>query len=213
MISLRPGNILILRSDISIPPSRSSVTYSYLSSLVADFLLRSNADPITAASTSSGTPDTESLNLASALSILPTTRYGLNLNPRFGSITAFSSSNSSSNPPNDESAGELALFRLTQILLVHGWLLTPADGELYDLLVFESDSNDGGGQDYDSALLQIIEGEEIEGPDIPEVGDIDDIERSKRIQDTIDRRGRLSSLDKKKVEQGTSFVRAFVTRA
>jgi hypothetical protein len=61
-MNLTAGNILILRDNIQVgPPNRTSVSYEYLSNLVAEYLLTSSieADP------------------SSALSILPATQSGL----------------------------------------------------------------------------------------------------------------------------------------
>ncbi|KAL8280292.1 hypothetical protein RQP46_007209 [Phenoliferia psychrophenolica] len=133
-------NILILRGDILItPPHRPSVSYSYLSSLFADYLLR-------VLPSSSSSPDTD---LSAALEILPTTRYGLSLNPRFGSIDGF-------RPPESGSAGELALFSLSKIDLLHGWVVDPQDEATWEVLVGEAG-------DYDKAVEMVVEGEVVSG--------------------------------------------------
>ncbi|BGP38295.1 hypothetical protein JCM10450v2_002241 [Rhodotorula kratochvilovae] len=137
-------NILILRNELRITPGRTSVMYSYLSNLLADYFLRA-----TSSASSPQTPGTE-LSLEAALSILPQTRYGLNLNPRFDRIDGFSSSS--------PSKGELALFALARIPLLHGWLADPASPETYDALVGE-----GGCGDYDTALERVVEGAEVAG--------------------------------------------------
>ncbi|GAA5847683.1 hypothetical protein JCM11251_002953, partial [Rhodosporidiobolus azoricus] len=113
-------NILVLRNDLTLAPGRESVSYSYLSTLLADYFLRV---------TSGGAA---SLSLEAALEILPQTRYGLTLNPRFDRIDGFappSSSSSSSASPGEASPdeqGELSLFRLAHVPLLHGWLADPS---------------------------------------------------------------------------------------
>lgn len=73
----------------------------YLSSLIGDFLIERP-------------PGSSNLTLSSALSILPTTVEGLNVNPSFLSHSAFV-------PEGD--GGELALFELAGVRLTHGWVV------------------------------------------------------------------------------------------
>ncbi|KAL7339986.1 hypothetical protein BJY59DRAFT_217645 [Rhodotorula toruloides] len=141
-------NILILRNDLHIA-GRTSVTYSHLSNLLADYFLRVTSSP----SSNPSSPSTE-LSLTAALSILPQTRYGLNLNPRFDRIDGFSTSTSSS----ASGKGELALFALADIPLLHGWLADPSDPETYDVLVGSE-----GCRDYDTAMEWVVEGSEVAG--------------------------------------------------
>lgn len=91
------------------------------------------------------------MSLSSVLSILPQTRYGLNLNPRFDRIDGFSSSSSET-----ETAGELALFALAGIPLLHGWLADPSYGSETHQALLECG-------DYDAALEAIVHGAEIAG--------------------------------------------------
>ncbi|GAA5898823.1 uncharacterized protein JCM6883_003437 [Sporobolomyces salmoneus] len=152
-------NVLILRNDLHIPPGRDRVTYSYLSTLLADYFLRisstsSSSAPspalIQPSEASLGPPPSSSqqLSLEAALSILPHTQYGLNLNPQFTRIDGFTSSSTSGQ-------GELALFSLAQIPLLHGWIADPADEEPYEVL--------REARDYDRAIELMVEGSEIAG--------------------------------------------------
>jgi ubiquitin carboxyl-terminal hydrolase MINDY-1/2 len=82
------GNILILRGSITIlPPDRPSVTYEYLSSLVAEYLLSVLSNPSTSGPEEeiSDIKANERLDLDSALAILPKTQYGLDVNVRYAS--------------------------------------------------------------------------------------------------------------------------------
>ncbi|PWY99098.1 hypothetical protein BCV70DRAFT_124150 [Testicularia cyperi] len=126
-------NILLLRGDLIItPPDRPVVSYSYLSELVADYLLSRIGD------NSSGDAG---LSLEAALSILPRTRYGLDVDVDFSSYTSFSTSaaEASTSPSSgydpdaalSDGAGELALFKLCGVPLVHGWLPDPADADTF----------------------------------------------------------------------------------
>ncbi|GAA5950077.1 hypothetical protein JCM3765_004186 [Sporobolomyces pararoseus] len=152
-------NVLILRDDLHIPPGRDRVTYSYLSTLLADYFLRitsTSSVPPSPAVASSPTEasigrhqsSTKQLSLEAALSILPQTQYGLNLNPQFLRIDGFTSSPSSG-------GGELALFSLAQIPLLHGWIADPSDQETYEVLK--------EAKDYDRAVEMMVEGSEVAG--------------------------------------------------
>ena len=102
-------NILILRGIISIePPERSSVSYEYLSALLADALLSSLGD------------DESEQGLSAALAALPKTAKGMDLNPSFTAVDAF-------RPSGD--GGELHLFALAGIQLLHGWLADPQSAD------------------------------------------------------------------------------------
>jgi len=82
-------NILILRGDVEIlPPGRDTASYEYLSSLVADFLVN-------------GSGDASNADLSAALSVLPSTQEGMDLNPVFTGVSLFHPSGS---------GGELKLF-------------------------------------------------------------------------------------------------------
>ncbi|CAE6414425.1 unnamed protein product [Rhizoctonia solani] len=100
-------NILILRGDIVIqPPGRKSVSYEYLAGLIADHII---ASPLL---------DPASDNLTKALSTLPHTQRGMDLNPVFTDLSAFSTS-----PASTTHAP--TLFDLSRVRLVHGWLADP----------------------------------------------------------------------------------------
>ncbi|GAA5984961.1 hypothetical protein JCM5350_000079 [Sporobolomyces pararoseus] len=151
-------NVLILRNDLHIPPGRDRVTYSYLSTLLADYFLRITStssvppSPAVEQSTtqSSFAPQssTRQLSLEAALSILPQTQFGLNLNPQFLRVDGFTSSPSSGE-------GELALFSLAQIPLLHGWIADPSDQETFEVLK--------EAKDYDRAVEMMVEGSEVAG--------------------------------------------------
>ncbi|KAF9450491.1 DUF544-domain-containing protein [Macrolepiota fuliginosa MF-IS2] len=99
-------NILILRGDIHIlPPTRKTVSYEFLSQLVAEYLLTSALD----------------VDISAALSIMPYTQKGMDLNPLFTAATSFR--------PSGGGTGELDLFEKAGIQLVHGWLVDPESEE------------------------------------------------------------------------------------
>lgn len=162
---------MILRGDIIIsPPHRKSISYNDLSQLVADYLLRrmsENQQP--------------SGGLAAALSILPSTRYGLNLNPRFGAIDGFQTS---------ASGGELKLFALANVPLYHGWVVDPQErnGELYDLMVEKLG-------DYDNAVMAVCAGDDI-------TGGLEEGESEEAIFRAVARREQWSPDDEKTVREG-----------
>ncbi|KAI5480015.1 hypothetical protein MNV49_001980 [Pseudohyphozyma bogoriensis] len=173
-------NVLILRGDVSIaPPNRPSVSYSYLSALLADYLLR-----LTAA-----LPYSEPLDIEAVLSILPSTRYGLNLNPRFGGVDGFRSDSSAS--------GELTLFQVTKVPLVHGWVVDPQEGETWDLMVEKVG-------DFDSAMEHIVAGDVIsEGTGVDESTTEEDIVKA------VSKRSQWTAEEEKKVGEA-HLIRQFL---
>lgn len=127
------ANILLLRGQVSLqPPDRPLVSYEYISSLIAEYLL-----------TRPQQPDPQALE--EALSMLPSTQHGLNLNPSFLSNDEFYSSGSQ--------ARHLALFDLLGIKLYHGFLPDQSYPEVYEL-VTQAGS-------YDAAVDQVVKGDEV----------------------------------------------------
>ncbi|KAH9050381.1 hypothetical protein EDB83DRAFT_2226688 [Lactarius deliciosus] len=117
-------NILILREQIEIlPRDRKSVSYEFLAQLVGEHILLTAPE----------------VDVSAALSMMPLTTKGMDLNPVFTSATAFRPATT---------GGELALFASAGITLVHGWLVDPASSE------YPAVSHAG---DYDSAVNLIVE--------------------------------------------------------
>ncbi|KAI0069801.1 DUF544-domain-containing protein [Panus rudis PR-1116 ss-1] len=121
-------NILLLRGDIQIqPPDRSTVSYEFLSQLVAEYLLTACQD----------------VDISAALSVMPLTQKGMDLNPVFTSPTAFRPAGA---------GGELKLFEQAGIKLVHGWLVDP-DSPEHDAV--------SRAADYDTAVNIIVEADHV----------------------------------------------------
>ncbi|KAF9231326.1 hypothetical protein BU15DRAFT_56276 [Melanogaster broomeanus] len=121
-------NILILRGNIQILPyNRLAVSYEFLSQLVGEYLLMNSPD----------------IDISAALSIMPTTTKGLDLNPQFTGITSF-------HPAGD--GGELQLFEQANIKLVHGWLVDPNSTEATVLSHL---------RDYDTVVTLIADADHI----------------------------------------------------
>ncbi|KDR66426.1 hypothetical protein GALMADRAFT_259177 [Galerina marginata CBS 339.88] len=119
-------NILILRGNIEIqPPTRQNVSYEFLSQLVAEYLLTTSPD----------------VDISAALSIMPHTQKGMDLNPTFTAATSF-------RPSGSTAGGELKLFEQVNIPLLHGWLVDPDSVEAPVLQRV---------QDYDTAVGLIAE--------------------------------------------------------
>jgi len=117
-------NILILREQIEIlPPGRKSVSYEFLSQLVGEHILLTAPD----------------VGVSAALSMMPLTTKGMDLNPVFTSATTFRPATT---------GGELALFASAGIALVHGWLVDPDSPEHAAVSRVK---------DYDSAMNLIVE--------------------------------------------------------
>lgn len=129
------ANALILRGSIHIPADRQSIDYDQLASLIGDFLVeRVRSQP----------PGAPSLSLSAALDILPTTTRGLDVNVGFTSIRHFE-------PIEGHDNGELALFSLAGVDLVHGWLAEPSasDPETYEAI-------ERAGRTYEQAQMSIV---------------------------------------------------------
>ncbi|GAA6062238.1 hypothetical protein JCM10212_000817 [Sporobolomyces blumeae] len=143
-------NVLILRNDLHIASGRDRVTYSYLSALLADYFLRVTSMPSAPATSNEDRPpqSQSQMSLEAALSTLPQTRYGLNLNPQFSRIDGFTSS-------TESGQGELALFSLARIPLLHGWIADPEDRETAEVL--------DEAADYDRAVEMMVAGSEVAG--------------------------------------------------
>ncbi|KAI0750138.1 hypothetical protein C8Q80DRAFT_1100614 [Daedaleopsis nitida] len=117
-------NILILREWIQILPfERTTVSYDYLSQLVAEYLLTAHPD----------------VDISAALSIMPATRKGMDLNPLFTGATSFRPAGI---------GGELKLFEQAGIKLVHGWLVDPSSPE-HKVISRTAD--------YDSSVTLLVE--------------------------------------------------------
>ncbi|KAJ8596699.1 hypothetical protein M405DRAFT_725644 [Rhizopogon salebrosus TDB-379] len=121
-------NILILRGQIEILPyDRGTVSYEFLAQLVGGYLLMS----------------CPGIDVSAALSIMPSTTKGLDLNPVFTGPTSFR--------PAGE-GGELKLFEQAGVELVHGWLVDP-DSDEYHILQHV--------RDYDTAVTLIADADHI----------------------------------------------------
>lgn len=137
-----------------IASGRDSVTYSYLSNLLADYLLSLSI---------ASTPDSQDApsphEITSVLSILPQTRYGLNLNPRFDRIEGFAGPSEAERAGGTEAvsaAPELTLFKLARVPLVHGWIADASYGEETHAALLAAG-------DFDTAMEQIVEGADLAG--------------------------------------------------
>ncbi|WFD06518.1 hypothetical protein MVES1_001865 [Malassezia vespertilionis] len=112
-------NLLLLENRLQITPSdRPAVSYSYLSSNLAEYL---------------ATHDTSTANpgmLSAAISALPTLQHGFQVDIGFDSPAHFSSARNIS-AADQEASGELALFQLLGVPLVHGWIPNPQDRATY----------------------------------------------------------------------------------
>lgn len=108
------GNVLILRDEISIqPPTRTSVSYEYLAALIADYIVSQMTDGMAID------------GLSAALQKLPDLQEGMDINSMWGSHSSFRQLGE---------GGELKLFGLCGVQLVHGWLADPSSSEYEGLI-------------------------------------------------------------------------------
>ena len=102
-------NALLLQGRFSITPDdRPAVSYSYISERIADILLDGNGRA----------KNNDPMILSSALEALPKMTRGFAVDVSFSGPTSF---------VGESGGGELSLFALAGIPLVHGWLPDPAD--------------------------------------------------------------------------------------
>lgn len=134
-IPLALCNILLLRSDISIPPQyEQTVPFDILAGLVADHILARSTDA--------------SQRVEDLFQTIPKTRVGLDVNPRFASIRDF-------NVPSDQAA-EVQLFAQARVPIVHGWLAESQDREAYEALTTRSG-------DYEQATIRLAQADDLVG--------------------------------------------------
>ncbi|KAF8493940.1 hypothetical protein F5888DRAFT_1720636 [Russula emetica] len=170
-------NILILRGQIEILPSdRKSVTYELLAQLVGEHILLTAPD----------------VDVSAALSMMPLTTRGMDLNPVFTSSTAFRPATT---------GGELALFSSAGISLVHGWLIDPESSEYAAVSRVK---------DYDSAMNLIVEADVLTRGLLVGNGAEDDAERAGSSQAGPSDSGvNLSEEERRKVEDAVA-IRTFL---
>ncbi|KAG6896958.1 hypothetical protein C0993_007881, partial [Termitomyces sp. T159_Od127] len=131
------------------PPTRTTVSYEFLSQLVAEYLLRHSPN-VDISDALSIMPHTQSKHLRCLVSPYSfVAAEGLDLNPVFTSSTSFQ-------PANETAGGELLLFSQVGIDLVHGWLVDPDSPEARAM-------REENAEDYDSAVALIAEVDHITG--------------------------------------------------
>ncbi|GAA5846124.1 hypothetical protein JCM11251_001641, partial [Rhodosporidiobolus azoricus] len=111
-----------------------------------------------------------------------------------------SSSSSSSASPGEASPdeqGELSLFRLAHVPLLHGWLADPSVPSQYTAL------QEAG--DYDTAMTWVVEGAEIAGEGGLEWGEggREEDMREEDVEAEVERRSRWGDEERKKVDRAT----------
>ncbi|KAG6829051.1 hypothetical protein H0H92_005882 [Tricholoma furcatifolium] len=123
-----------MRGNIAIePPTRTTVSYEFLSQLVAEYILKHSPG----------------IDISDALSIMPHTQKGLDLNPNLFSTTSFRAA-------TETAGGELKLFTQAGIELVHGWLV---DTDSDEARAMQEENT----EDYDGAVGLIAEADYIAG--------------------------------------------------
>ncbi|KAF9262384.1 hypothetical protein L218DRAFT_867410 [Marasmius fiardii PR-910] len=164
-------NILILKGAIFIePPTRQTVSYEFLSHLVAEYLLINCPE----------------VDVSAALSIMPHTQKGMDLNPLFTGCKLFRP---------EGLGGELKIFEQVGIDLVHGWVVDPGSEEAKVLSKTE---------DYDSAVMLIADADHItKGQLVTEDDAIPQAGSSKPL------RNNLTDEEREKVEDAI-VVRQFI---
>ncbi|KAL4402642.1 K48-linked deubiquitinase [Malassezia pachydermatis] len=110
-------NLLLLEKQLHItPPDRPAVSYAYLSDLLTDYIMEC----------SNGALDPSALSLV--LSTLPKMLKGFQVDVFFDAPDKFGSDTGAA------SSGELTLFRVARVPLLHGWIADPTDSSTYAAL-------------------------------------------------------------------------------
>eukprot|EP00890_Picochlorum_soloecismus_P004171 jgi/Picsp_1/4755/NSC_02123-R1_protein fam63a len=106
-------NILLLRGSINLPNGIGEISQSRVIQMLAEYLLDTNF-----AKSEQSTEDYKANlqhNLADAISLLPRLATGIDVNVKFNDIQGM------------EFTGEVSVFDLLGIELVHGWVVDPQD--------------------------------------------------------------------------------------
>jgi len=104
-------NGLLLRGALQLrSPGAGEVTLEALLAMVAERLLDANARVLEG---KDGLAANQQQNVADAINLLPKLATGVDVNPRYDSVTGF------------EFTNEIAIFDLLDMNIVHGWLIDP----------------------------------------------------------------------------------------
>ncbi|THU47937.1 hypothetical protein C4D60_Mb09t20930 [Musa balbisiana] len=107
-----PGNVLLLRNNLSLSLEASEVSLQKLLSLVAERLIDSNSN---VQDKDDGYVTNQRQNISDAIDLLPRLATGIDVNLHFRKINDF------------EFTRECAIFDLVDIGLYHGWIVDPQD--------------------------------------------------------------------------------------
>jgi len=119
------ANALLLRNQVRVADDAKYVTLADLLQIITNLVLDVNANS-GGESRSSGGSAAFRGNFDGCLNVLPKLHHGMDINVQFKAVDAF------------EFTQELGIFDLMDIRLLHGWLVSHQDTEMYDLLKGES---------------------------------------------------------------------------
>lgn len=117
----------------------------------------------------------------------------MDLNPRFGHIDGFRQSSEAreeGKEGSEEGSGELALFAMSKVPLLHGWVVDPQDEQTWDVMVEKTG-------DYDAALEKVVEGQVIAGEQVE-----DGEEDEEKVLKAVEARSLWTPEQEEKVQQG-----------
>lgn len=148
-------NVLLLRNQLKLPENTSSISFHVLLRHLSNYLLDIN-------DRASGNANMQHA-VSSCIELLPKLNEGLDVNVRFTGCREF------------EYTRELSIFDLVDISLLHGWLVSPDDGDLYEVLKAHSYNT------ITEALVQVGETGSAAGTNLPSK------ETAEQIWDFFDR--------------------------
>ena len=126
------ANVLLLRDDISIHADKAHISFSELTSLIAEWMLERNV----LSETNAELRANQQQNITDCMALFPKLNRGLDVNVKFDSVEGL------------EYSEDLLLFDLLHVRLLHGWLVDPQERAAHGVL---------GHLSYNQAVEKVIE--------------------------------------------------------
>eukprot|EP00930_Biecheleria_cincta_P034325 TRINITY_DN23738_c0_g1_i1.p1 TRINITY_DN23738_c0_g1~~TRINITY_DN23738_c0_g1_i1.p1 ORF type:complete len:443 (+),score=70.49 TRINITY_DN23738_c0_g1_i1:69-1397(+) len=134
-------NVLLLRNQLKLPDNISAISFHALLKHLSNYMLDSNDGASSNANVQHA--------VSSCIELLPKLNEGLDVNVRFTGCREF------------EYTRELSMFDLLDISILHGWLVSPEDAVLYEVLKAHSYNT------LTEALVQVEQNGSAAGTNLP----------------------------------------------
>jgi len=119
------ANGLLLKNQLRLPDDARHLSLADLLQMITNYVLDLNSNSGGESRSSMGSAAFRG-NFDGCLNVLPKLHHGMDINVQFKAVDAF------------EFTQELGIFDLLGIRLLHGWVVSQQDTEMYDLLKTES---------------------------------------------------------------------------